>query len=195
MLWWKNEQPADYARIAKFVTPAGYVAGSMAGLSGDQAFMDYTFIHFSGFSDARAGTWSQDLCDLLGMDIEKLPQIVEPWRVIGEVSEQAARDFGLATGTPIAAGCQIPLPTALGSAAGMLFDVAGTASVFAGCTDQFVADEKQRFPPNHAIGHPGCGTRWPTSPGEASPWAGSATSSTTPSVASRFRLRTTCTNR
>ena len=147
MLWWKNEQTADYTRIAKFVTPAGYVAGSMAGLSADRAFMDYSFIHFSGFCDAQAGTWSQELCDLLGMDIWKLPQIVEPWRVIGEVTEQAARDFGMAPGTPIAAGCGDTAANALGAGivqAGMLFDVAGTASVFAGCTDQFVADEKQR---------------------------------------------------
>ena len=147
MLWWKNEQPQDYARIAKFVTPAGYVAGSMAGLKADRAFMDYTFIHFSGFSDARTGTWSQELCNVLGMDIEKLPQIVEPWQVIGEVSAPAARDFGLAPGTPVAAGCGDTAANALGAGivrAGMLLDVAGTASVLAGCTDRFAADEKQR---------------------------------------------------
>ena len=48
ILWWKEEQPQDYRRIAKFVTPAGYVAGKMAGLRGEEAFIDYTFIHFSG---------------------------------------------------------------------------------------------------------------------------------------------------
>ena len=45
MLWWRNERPAEYARVAKFVTPAGYVAGRIAGLKADMAFMDYTFIH------------------------------------------------------------------------------------------------------------------------------------------------------
>ena len=97
MLWWKHEQPQDYQRIAKFVTPAGYVAGRMAGLKADQAFMDYTFIHFSGFSDARSGTWSSELCRLLGMDIEKLPQIVDPWRVVGEV--QTAGGVGFRPGS------------------------------------------------------------------------------------------------
>ena len=147
MLWWKNEQPQDYRRIAKFVTPAGYVAGRMAGLKADQAFMDYTFIHFSGFSDARSGTWSSELCRSLGMDIEKLPQIVEPWRVIGEVKPEAAQDFGLAPGTPIAAGAGDTAANALGAGivkAGMLFDVAGTASVLAGCTDRFVVDEENQ---------------------------------------------------
>jgi len=147
MLWWKHEQPRDYQRIAKFVTPAGYVAGRMAGLKADQAFMDYTFIHFSGFSDARSGTWSSELCNSLGMDMEKLPHIVEPWRVVGEVRPEAARDFGLAAGIPIAAGAGDTAANALGAGivkAGMLFDVAGTASVFAGCTDQFVADEENQ---------------------------------------------------
>jgi xylulokinase len=147
MLWWKNEQPQEYRRIAKFVTPAGYVGGRMAGLKADQAFMDYTFIHFSGFSDAQAGTWSADLCRLLGMDMEKLPEIVEPWRIVGEVRRQAAKDMGLAPGTPIAAGAGDTAANALGAGivrAGMLFDVAGTAAVLAGCTDRFVADEKNQ---------------------------------------------------
>lgn len=147
MLWWQEERPQEFRRIAKFVTPAGYVAGSMVGLKGEQAFMDYTFIHFSGFSDARAGAWSAELCGRIGMDQAKLPRIVAPWEVVGEVTPQAARDFGLAPGTPVAAGAGDTAAGALGAGIvrkGMLFDTAGTASVLAGCTDQFAADEKNR---------------------------------------------------
>jgi xylulokinase len=104
MLWWKHERPEEYRRVAKFITPAAYVAGTMAGLKADQAFMDYTFIHFSGCSDAQSQTWSAQLCDRLGLDQEKLPEIVEPWRIIGEVKDRAATDFGLSAGTSIAAG-------------------------------------------------------------------------------------------
>jgi xylulokinase len=60
MLWWKHEKPAEYARIAKFIMPAAFVAGTMAGLKPDQAFIDYTFIHFSGFSDSKALSWSDE---------------------------------------------------------------------------------------------------------------------------------------
>lgn len=147
MLWWKNERPQDYLRVCKFVTPAGYVAGRMAGLKGEQAFIDHTFIHFSGFSEAQSGKWSAELCDRLGMDMAKLPAIVEPWHVIGEVTGQTSADFGLAPGTPIAAGAGDTAANALGAGIvkpGMLFDVAGTAAVLAGCTDRFVADEGHR---------------------------------------------------
>ena len=68
ILWWKEEQPQDYARIAKFVMPTGYVAGRMAGIRADQAFIDYTFIHFSGLCDAQKGEWSDELCGLYGIE-------------------------------------------------------------------------------------------------------------------------------
>jgi len=147
ILWWKEEEPEAYARIAKFVTPAGYVAGRMAGLRADAAFMDHTFIHFSALSDAQSGTWSPRLCRLLGVDPGKLPKITPPWELIGEVTPAAAKDFGLAPGTPIAAGAGDTAASALGAGivrAGMLFDVAGTASVLAGCTTQFAPDEQNR---------------------------------------------------
>ena len=147
ILWWKHERPDEYRRVAKFVTPSAYVAGKMAGLSADQAFMDYTFIHFSGLADNRAGAWSAAICDTLGVEMDVLPEIVEPWRVIGEVTEAAARDFGLAPGTPIAAGCGDTAANALGAGIvrpGQVFDVAGTASVLAGTTDRFVADTTHR---------------------------------------------------
>ncbi len=147
MLWWKKEQPEAYKNIAKFVTPAGYVGGKMVGLKGEDAFMDYTFIHFSGFSDIQNGRWSNELCDVMGLDIEKLPKVVEPWHVVGEVTDEAAKVFGLASGTIVAAGCGDTAANAFGGGvvkAGMLFDVAGTASVFAGCTDTFVADVENR---------------------------------------------------
>lgn len=147
MLWCKHERPQDYAKVVKFVTPAGYVAGRMAGLRADQAFMDYTFIHFSGFSNSREYAWSEELCGRFGLDMDKLPRIVEPWSLAGELTEQAAREFGLAPGTLAAAGCGDTAACALGAGLvrpGMLLDIAGTAAVFAATTDRFVADQQNR---------------------------------------------------
>lgn len=144
ILWWMNEQPEVWKRIAKFVVPGAYVAGRMAGLRGDEAFIDRTYLHFTCFSDTAACEWSDELLDLFGVDSDKLPRIVDPWEVIGEVSAQAAVETGLKAGTPIAAGCGDQAAGMLGAAMvrpGLVFDVAGTASVFAVCVDQFVADE------------------------------------------------------
>jgi len=147
ILWWMHERPDDYRRIAKFVMPAGYVAGRLAGLRAEDAFIDHTFLHFSGLSDAQAGAWSPELLAATGVSADKLPRIVAPWHVAGEVTEAAARDFGLAPGTLVAAGCGDTAAGALGAGIvrpGMIFDLAGTASVLAGCTDTYVADTEHR---------------------------------------------------
>src|SRR5258708_36754847 len=84
---------------------------------------------------------------MLGADPAKLPRIVSRWQIIGEVTPQTAKDFGLAPGTPIAAGSGDTAAGALGAGVvqpGMLLDTAGTASVFAGCTDKFVTDVDNR---------------------------------------------------
>jgi xylulokinase len=147
MLWWKNEQPEHYRRTAKFIMPGTYVAGKLTGLRADQAFIDHTYIHFSGFSDAQQGTWSGELAERFGLDIDKLPRIIDPCDIVGEVQSQAAAEFGLAPGTLVAAGAGDTAANALGAGVvqpGMLFDVAGTAAVLAGCTDGFVADTENR---------------------------------------------------
>lgn len=147
MLWWQHERPDEYRRVAKFVTPAGFVAGRLAGLRGADAFMDHTFLHFTGCADAERKEWSDELCTRLGIDRERLPRIVEPWRIIGEVSEARAAEFGLPPGVPIVAGAGDTAASALGAGIvgpGMMLDVAGTASVLTACTDRFVADVANR---------------------------------------------------
>ncbi len=147
ILWWMHEHPDVFRRIAKFVVPGGYVAGRMAGLRGNEAFMDRTYLHFTCFSDTAAGQWSDELLERFGVPKEKLPRIVDPWEIIGYVTQEAARETGLQQGTPIAAGCGDQAAGMLGAAMvrpGMVFDVAGTASVFAVCLDRFVPDRQYR---------------------------------------------------
>ena len=147
ILWWMHERPDVFRRIARFVVPGGYVAGRMAGLRGDQAFIDRTYLHFSCFSDTPAGKWSDELLTAFEVDPDKLPRIVNPWAIIGHVTGEAAAACGLIAGTPIAAGCGDQTAGMLGAAMvspGLVFDVAGTASVFAVCVDRFVADQTHR---------------------------------------------------
>jgi len=147
MLWWMHERPEEARRIAKFVMPTCYVAGRLADLSAADAYIDYTFLHFTAAADARTGKWSPELCESLGLDRARLPRIVDPWTVIGEVQAEPARAFGLCPGTPVAAGCGDTAAGALGAGVvrpGMLLDTAGTASVLACCTDRFAADLENR---------------------------------------------------
>ena len=147
MLWWQHERPEEYSRVARFVVPAGFVAGRLAGLTAADAYIDHTFLHFTGVADAEKGAWSEELTSSLGIDRERLPRIAAPAEIIGEVTPERAKDFGLRAGTPIVAGAGDTAASALGAGLvrpGMLLDVAGTASVLAACTDRYVADSANR---------------------------------------------------
>jgi xylulokinase len=143
MLWWKHERPEVYDSVKKFIMPAGYAAGRMAGLSGREAFIDHTYCHFTGLYDFQRNCWSEELCDEFGIAIEKLPEVVKPWHIVGNLTRQAAEDCGLTAGVPVTAGCGDQAAGFLGAgivSKGSAIDVAGTASLFACCVDSFKPD-------------------------------------------------------
>lgn len=143
ILYWKNEFPDVWRRIRAFVQPAAYVAGRMAGLRGKDAFIDRTYLNFSTFADTAEGRWNEDLLAAFGLDAAKLPRIVEPWEIVGRLTRRAAEATGLLEGTPIAAGCGDQAANVLGAGIvdpGMIYDAAGTASVFSIVLDRFATD-------------------------------------------------------
>lgn len=145
VLWWKKNRPAVYRGIRSFVQPGGYVAMRLCGLDAVGAFLDATYLHFSGFADNRRSAWDQDLCRTFGVDEKKLPRIVAPHTVIGELTTPMARRCGLRPGTSVVAGCGDTAASFLSCGAvraGVCVDVAGTASVFAATTDRFIADRR-----------------------------------------------------
>lgn len=175
ILWWMNEKPEVFKNISKFIQPAAYVAGKLAGLRAKDAFIDYTYLHFTGLYDAEKTQWSDELCSIFKVPQEKLPEIVEPWKVIGNMTEKGSRDSGIAQGTPIVAGAGDQAAGFLGAGLtepGLVVDVAGTASVFACCVNKFKPDLKYRtllFPkaaskglwfPHAYIGGGGLCLRW-----------------------------------
>lgn len=143
ILWWKENMPEVFRKIACFIQPSAYVAGKLCGLGPKDAFIDWTYLHFSGFADNRALIWDDELCGLFDIPREKLPRIVSPFTVIGESSRKESDLFGIPPGVPVAAGCGDTASCFLGTGAverGVAVDVAGTASVFALATEEFLTD-------------------------------------------------------
>ncbi len=147
ILWWKHEHPDIYRKIAKFTVPSCWVAQKFAGLGGAETFIDYTYLHFSCFANLKEATWDAELVSLFGVEEEKFPRVVEPWKVIGELQKSWAEEMGLWEGMPIIAGCGDQAANNLGAGVverGMAFDVAGTASCFSLYVDQYVPDVKYK---------------------------------------------------
>ena len=143
ILWWKHERPEVYERIEVFVQPAAYVAMRLCGLTAAEAFIDPTYLHFSGFADNRAQRWDATLCQLFDVRLTKLPRIVSSESAVGAVTPAMATACGLRSGTPVLAGCGDTAASFLACGAdepGVCVDVAGTASVFAATTRDFMPD-------------------------------------------------------
>jgi xylulokinase len=143
ILWWKEQEPEIYGRIHSFVQPSAYVAGRLCSLKGEDAFIDWSYIHFSGYADNRALKWDVELTGLFDIDPEKLPNIVSPIEIVGHTAEGESALFGVPVGTAVAAGCGDTASCFLGTGSispGIAVDVAGTASVLSFATDRFIAD-------------------------------------------------------
>jgi xylulokinase len=146
ILWWQREHADVYRRIAAFVQPGGYAAMRLCALPASGAFIDATYLHFSGFADNVRGAWDSGLCRTFGVAAAKLPRIVRPQAVVGGVAARCAARCGLVPGTPVVAGCGDTAASFLACGAtreGVCVDVAGTASVFAATTRRFCADTRR----------------------------------------------------
>jgi xylulokinase len=147
ILWWKMTQPEAYQRTAKFVLPHAYIVGKMCGLRAQQAYFDYTHLHFSCLSDNKNKAWSNELLDAFGIDRDKMPRIVSPFEVVGTLNAEFAKRCGLVTGIPMVAGCGDTAASTFGSGMfepGMVLDIAGTASVLCSVVDKFNPDVEHK---------------------------------------------------
>lgn len=143
ILWWKHEHPEAYNRTAKFVLPQAYVAGRMTGLTGEEAYFDYTHLHFSCLADNKNKKWSDELLETFDIDKSKMARIVSPFDVIGKVTGEFAAISGLTEGIPVVAGCGDTAASTFGSGMferGLILDCAGTASVLCSVVDTYVPD-------------------------------------------------------
>ncbi len=147
ILWWQHERPEVFRAIRSFVQPGGYAALRLCGLKADQAFIDPSYLHFSGFADNANRKWDPGLCRQFRLDPAVLPRIVPSETRVGGLTAEAAGDCGLAAGTPVLAGCGDTAASFLSCGAtreGICVDVAGTASVLAFTTSAMKPDFEHR---------------------------------------------------
>ena len=75
----------------------------MTGLPGNEAYFDYTHLHFSCLADNANKRWSDELLGTFGIDKNKMAWIVSPFEVAGR-DEGLRRDLRPQKGSPYA-GC------------------------------------------------------------------------------------------
>ena len=148
ILWWKEKNREIYNSVKKFIPLVSYVVGKCCGHDSNQAYCDYTHLSFSGCHSVETMSWSEDLCKMYGLDMEKLPRILNPQEVVGKLNREFSCISGLPEGLPLIAGCGDQAACLLGAGIvneGQLVNVAGSNSVIFTCSDKFISD------PNHKV--------------------------------------------
>ena len=128
----------------KFVHNAPYILMNLAGLKGEDAFIDWGAMSGWGLGyKVEKKEWSDEQLDILGIDKKYMPRILKPWDIVGGVSEEMAARTGLVAGTPVCAGAGDTMQSMLGSGvfeAGQGVDVAGTCAMFCVSTKGIVPE-------------------------------------------------------
>ena len=99
ILWLKETHPDLFARTAKVLTSTSYLTWK---LTGQYVIDHYTAANFSPLYDVAAQDWTDDLADILPLG--RLPRLMWSTDVAGRVTAAAARETGLAEGTPVTCG-------------------------------------------------------------------------------------------
>ena len=100
MMWLKNNEPEVLKKTRRVLFVKDYVRYLVTGV----AVTDYIEAQGTLFFDMESMSWSERLVGLSGLDLASLPEIVKPADPAGRVTAQAARDLGIAEGTPVVCG-------------------------------------------------------------------------------------------
>lgn len=142
--WFLANSAAFREKGVKFVHNAPYILMNLAGLKGQDAFIDWGAMSGWGLGyRVEKKEWSREQLAILGIDEKYLPRILKPWDIVGGVSPEMAEKSGLAAGTPVCAGAGDTMQSMLGSGvftAGQGVDVAGTCSMFCVSTKGIVPE-------------------------------------------------------
>ena len=145
--WLQKNSPDFQQDGVKFVHNAPYILMHMAGLSGEQAFIDWGTMSGWGLGyNVYTKEWSPEQLEILELDARYMPRIVKPWEIVGHLSAEFAAATGLPIGIPICAGAGDTMQSMLGSGifeAGRAVDVAGTCAMFCISTDGIVPELSQ----------------------------------------------------
>lgn len=135
LLWLKQNEADRYRRAQYILSPAGYVTQLLTG----QASYDYSRASTTLLFDAIELKWSEELCELFGLDRLHLPPVHASTDIVGAVSYYAAQSTGLSPGTPVVAGAMDTAAATLSMGvreAGQIGIILGTVARLALCIDE-----------------------------------------------------------
>lgn len=111
ILWVKNKEPENFARIKKIMLPKDYIAYKLTG------------VHCTDVSDAsgmlifdvKNRCWSKEMCEICGVKEEQLAKVYESYEAVGTVLPEIAAELGIGSNVKVAAGAGDNAAAAVGT--------------------------------------------------------------------------------
>ena len=124
ILWIENNEPENFAKIAKIMLPKDYIAYKLTGVH----CCDYSDASGMLLLDVKNKKWSKEMMDICGLNDSQMPKLFESFDVVGTVKPEIAELLGIpqakvvagagdnaaaavGTGTVGAGGCNLSLGT------------------------------------------------------------------------------------
>ena len=111
ILWLRENEPENFARIAKIMLPKDYVNYILTGVHAcDDSDASGTLL-----LDVKNKRWSREMLDICGVRETQMPRLFESYQCIGTVKPDIARALGLGDNVKVAAGAGDNAAAAVGT--------------------------------------------------------------------------------
>jgi xylulokinase len=144
LLWVRENEPANWARVAHVMLPKDYVRFRLTG----ERAIDMADASGTLLLDVANRRWSSEVLSKSGIDVGLLPALHESPAVCGKISTIGAEATGLRVGTPVVAGAGDQAAGAVGmgiARAGAVSATIGTSGVVFAATDRPALDPQGRL--------------------------------------------------
>ena len=153
ILWVKNKEPENFARIKKIMLPKDYIAYKLSG------------VHCTDVSDAsgmlvfdvKNRCWSKEMCEICGITEDMLAKVFESYETVGTILPEIAKELGVPETVKIVAGAGDNAAAAVGTGTvgdGMCNISLGTSGTIFISSNKFGVDENNALHSfDHADGH------------------------------------------
>jgi xylulokinase len=100
LLWLRENEPENYARLHTLLLPKDYIRYRMSGeFATDPSDAAGTLLY-----DVHRRDWAESVLQTLQLDADILPSVVESSEISGTVTAEAAAELGVKPGIPIVGG-------------------------------------------------------------------------------------------
>ena len=144
LLWVKENEPENFAKICKIMLPKDYLAYCLTGVH----CCDYSDASGMLLLDVKNKCWSEQMMEICGVSREQMPELFESYEKVGTLKPEVAKELGLPETCLVAAGAGDNAAAAVGT--GTVGD--GQCNVSLGTSGTiFISSENFGVDPHNAL--------------------------------------------